>query len=635
VVFRLSGRYNRLAVCGIAGVFGLGLGEAHTSELVRAMCVRIAHRGPDGDGSTSHGDLAMGMVRLAIVDIAEGKQPMLSGDGQVALVFNGEIYNASRLRRELEEAGVRFRTHSDTEVILRLYERNPDDVERHLAGMWAFCVHDRRRNRMVVSRDRFGIKPLYVLDRDGAFAFASELGALEPLRAHARFAPAFAVDRGAAHAMLAWSYIPNEETIYAGVRRLAPATRLEVDLETGRRIVQRHYTLRASDDARRVKSLGDACALIEPLLRRSVREHLASDVPIASFLSGGVDSSLVLALASEETTRPIQAFCIGFKEKRFDESPYARRVAERLGIDLHVEVFDDSAARASLDDALAAYDEPFGDSSSLATFMLSRVVSRTHKVALGGDGGDEVFAGYRKHQIVRLRHMIERAPLLRALVARALRALPARTDRSSRLADTLRTARRVARGLEGDDGAAYCALTQVASLEKVAPLATDGADLDRFTGPILKTFASAEGTVLQKTLASDLANVLPNDMLTKIDRASMACGLEARVPMLDHRVVEAGLGLPAPFTINGSGKRVLRELYRRRFGDELANRKKTGFGVPVETWMRGPLASKCASVMSGPSDVLRVSRDAWSEWLARDPQVLWHVFALRSWEVAH
>lgn len=619
-------------MCGIAGVVGLGLREPAASDLARAMCARIAHRGPDGQGTTFAGDVALGMVRLAIVDVQRGNQPMLSDDEQVALVFNGEIYNAPALRRDLENGGARFRTRSDTEVILHLYERDPNDVERHLAGMWAFCVHDRRRRRLVLSRDRFGIKPLYLADRGGPLAFGSELGALEPLRSHSTFAPAFAIDHGAAHAMLAWAYIPNEDTIYEGVKRVAPSTRVEVDLETGARRTTRHYVVRPSEEASRVKSLHEACALIEPLLRRSVREHLESDVPVASFLSGGIDSSLVLALAAEESTKPIRAFCIGFREPRFDESPFARRVAQRLGIDLHVEVFDEAAARASLDDALAAYDEPFGDSSSLATFMLSRVVSRTHKVALGGDGGDEVFAGYRKHQIVRIRGALSRVPGLHAGVARGLFAIPARTDRSSRFSDLLRVARRVSRGLEGDDAAAYCALTQVASLEKVAPLVVEEAAAERFIAPITRTFADAGGTELQRTLTCDLSNVLPNDMLTKIDRASMACGLEARVPMLDHRVVEAGLGLPARFTIDGSGKRVLRELYRRRFGDELANRKKTGFGVPVETWMRGPLAKKCAEVMSGRSDLLRMSPEVWSDWLARDPQVLWHVFALRSWE---
>jgi asparagine synthase (glutamine-hydrolysing) len=622
-------------VCGIAGVVGLGLSEPAAANLTRAMCARIAHRGPDGQGTTVAGDVALGMVRLAIVDVEGGWQPMLSDDQQVALVFNGEIYNAAALRRELEDAGARFRTRSDTEVILRLYLRDPDDVERHLTGMWAFCVHDRGRRRLVLSRDRFGIKPLYLVDRGRALAFGSELGALEPLHSLPTFAPAFALDHGSAHAMLAWAYIPNEDTIYEGVKRVAPSTRVVVDLDTGARKTTRHYVLRRSDDASRVKSIHEACALVEPLLRRSVREHLESDVPVASFLSGGIDSSLILALASEESTKPIRAFCIGFREPRFDESPFARRVAQTLGIDLHVEVFDEAAARASLDEALAAYDEPFGDSSSLATYMLSRVVSRTHKVALGGDGGDEVFAGYRKHQIVRARQALRRTPHLRDRIARGLLAMPTRTDRSSRWADMLRVARRFARGMEGGDAAAYCALTQVASLDKVAPLVVEPTQANRFVAPIVRTFADAGGTELQRTLVCDLSNVLPNDMLTKIDRASMRCGLEARVPMLDHRVVEAGLGLPPRFTIHGSGKRVLRELYRRRFGNELANRKKTGFGVPVEVWMRGPLAQKCAEVMRGGSEVIRMSPDVWSEWLARDPQVLWHAFALRSWERAH
>ncbi len=614
-------------MCGIVGFFGLRLEDSNARA--QAMCDRIAHRGPDGRGVTSRDDVVLAMVRLAIVDVEHGKQPMLSDDETIALVFNGEIYNAPAVRARLEKEGVRFHTRSDTEVILRLYERDPNRVEEELVGMWAFAIHDRRRRRLVLSRDRFGIKPLYVTTARGALAFASEVRGFAPVKDEPALSAAFALDHGSAHAMLSWAYIPNEDSIYEGVRKVAPATRVEVDLATGERTTRRYWTLQKCDEAARVKSLDEACELVEGLLRRAVREHLESDVPIAAFLSGGIDSSLVLKYAAEESSRPIEAFTIGFREPRFDESKYAKQVADRLGVKIHVEVFDESGVRASLDDALAAYDEPFGDSSSLATFLLAKVVSRTHKVALGGDGGDEAFAGYKKHRIIPIREAVARTPRLRDLAARALLALPARTDRSSAYTDALRVARRAARALAGDDAHGYLALTQVAPLEKTAPLVSRPADAARFEGPILRAFEDAGGSQLHRTLVCDLQNSLPNDMLVKVDRASMACKLEARVPFLDHRVVEAGLSLPAEYTLRGSGKRVTKTLFSRAFGRELAERPKMGFGVPVEQWMRGPLETRCEELFARRTGVM--TPFDWRRWLERDPQVLWHAFALAAW----
>ncbi|MGH7551885.1 MAG: asparagine synthase (glutamine-hydrolyzing), partial [Longimicrobiales bacterium] len=423
-------------MCGIAGLAGARQTPAEQGELVSAMCARIVHRGPDGGGVAVHADATLGMRRLAIVDLSGGEQPMSSEDGTSTIVYNGEVYNAPRLRAELEAEGVRFRTRSDTEVVLKLYERHPDCLEEALVGMWAFAIHDKKRRRLVLSRDRFGIKPLFFFAVDRCVAFASDLRSFEPLRG-IRPAGTFDLDADAVHAMLAWSFVPETRTVYRGVERLAPATRMEVDLVTGARSLRRYWTLRPSDDARSVKSLPAAMELVDARLRRAVREHLESDVPIASFLSGGIDSSLVTAYAVEESSKPITAYSIGFREARFDEAPAARATAAALGVEHHVEYLDESNAREQLADALLAYDEPFGDSSAVATYLLARVVAKTHKVALGGDGGDEAFAGYRKHKIVRARRAL--GPL-RPLVAAALGLVPARTDRTSRSAEWLRSA---------------------------------------------------------------------------------------------------------------------------------------------------------------------------------------------------
>ena len=575
---------------------------------------------------------------------------MWSDDESIVIVYNGEIYNAPAIRERLVREGCRFRTRSDTEVILRLYERDPGRVEEELAGMWAFAIHDRKRRRVTLSRDRFGIKPLFIADTGagagagagGALAFASELRCFAPLTAPdlaqgiaARFAPLFELDSNAAHAMLAWGYVPEVSTIYRGVRRVPPATRIEIDLATGARSTRTYWTLVPSVDAGRVRSVDEAIDLVEPLLRRAVREHLESDVPIAAFLSGGVDSSLVTAYAVEESARPITAYSIGFREARFDESPFARATADILGVKHRVEILDEARARDAVADALLAYDEPFGDSSSIATLLLAKTVAAEHKVALAGDGGDEVFAGYRKHKIVRARRLMARfGPVQGALVA-GLRALPTRTDRTSAWTEMLRSAKRVVQGLHGSDAEAYVALTQVVPLARAAPLLRAPSTGASFLDDAMSRFAAAKGSELQKTLACDLVSPLANDMLTKVDRATMAVSLEARVPFLDHRLVEAGVGLPMEIT---NGKRVLKALHARRFGSALANRKKMGFGVPVEAWLRGPLSRACDALFTSE----RLDRDGllagaalsegrWRSWAVTSPQVLWHAFALAAW----
>ncbi len=562
---------------------------------------------------------------------------MANEDDSVVLVFNGEIYNAPTLRAELEGKGIRFRTRSDTEVILRLYERDPDRVEEHLAGMWAFAIHDRKRRRVVLSRDRFGIKPLFVVDTGTALGFASELQCFN--RQVAPFAGRFAIDHAAAHAMVSWSYVPEVSTIYQGVKRLAPASRLDIDLATGRRTARTYWTLEPSAEAGRITTLDDACSSVEALLRRAVREHLESDVPVASFLSGGIDSSLVTALAAEESRKRVKAFTVGFREPRFDESPFARETAARLGVDIEVAMLDEAAALGGLADAMLAYDEPFGDSSSLAVNLLSRHVAREYKVALGGDGGDEVFAGYKKYRVVQLRKPFAGLPSMRNALGRALGRIPTRTDRTRGWTEVLRTLRRVSHGLAGSDPDVYAQLTQVAPLARTeALMRRPDASVGAFIDAARERFDAGAGSELQRTLRADLANVITNDMLVKVDRASMAHHLEARVPFLDHRLVEYGVGLPQRFTLGANGKVVLRELHERRFGRTLARRKKMGFGVPVETWLRGPLDHACERLFDRErlnrlgilsSDALSSGRHR--EWARRDPQVLWHAFALAGW----
>lgn len=619
-------------MCGIAGFAQLAVDDDAAARLLGAMTTALAHRGPDGHGRYWRGGVGLAHTRLAIVDVARGVQPMHAGDATI--VYNGEVYNAPALRAELEADGERCATTSDTEVVLRRYLRDPDGFEAGLVGMWALAIHDRRRQRLVLSRDRFGIKPLFVARAGHGLVFGSELGAVRAAAGH--LPGALAVDLDAAHAMLAWGYVPEDRTIYQGVRRLPPGARLELDLATGALRETVYYRPRADPDAGRVASLDEAADLIAPLIARAGREHLESDVPVAAFLSGGIDSSLVLAAAADASARPVRAFAIGFADPRFDEAPHARAVAQRLGVALDVEVLDERALLAALPDALTAYDEPFGDSSSLATFVLARLVGASHKVALGGDGGDEIFAGYKKHRIVGLWDAADRVPGARALAAAALARLPTRTDRTTKVGKLLRTVGRLAGGLAGDDTTGYVALTQVASLARTAPLVVHPGG-GALAAQVAARFTDAPGDRLRRTLTADLGNVLPNDMLTKVDRATMARQLEARVPLLDHRIVEAGLGLPRRFTLGTRGKEVMRHLFARRFGVELARRKKQGFSVPVERWLGTVLAPACdrlfARARLARYGVLSpaLADGGHRAWLAEHPYLVWHALALAAW----
>jgi asparagine synthase (glutamine-hydrolysing) len=632
----ISGR--QVLMCGVVGLVGLDIDREVGVDTVERMCQRVRHRGPDDVGTASRDGVHLGMRRLAIVDIAGGHQPMGTEDGSLVIVYNGEIYNAPELRRTLQRDGVHFRSRSDTEVILRLYARDPYRVEPLLRGMWAFAIHDRARRKVVLSRDRFGIKPLFVADTGEAFAFASELGCFSSLRGHEKFSRLFALDPGSAHAMLAWSFVPEQETIFSGVRRVKPGTRIELDLSTGRRSEIAYFALRPSSEAARVRSMDEACDLVEPILRRAVREHLEADVPIAAFVSGGIDSALVAKYAVESSQRPIETFAIGFREQALDEARYARRTANILDVPIHVTYLDEPVLLNHLVGALAAYDEPFGDSSSIATFVLSQGVAQTHKVALGGDGADEAFAGYRKYRVIRAREALGRFPGARDVVRSACGTLSGLTERTPWWSEALRTARRFAQGLQERDADAYVALTQVANLARTAPLVREPQYAERFERAMTERYERASGTQLRRYLISDFANSLPNDMLTKVDRASMRCSLEVRVPFLDHELVETGLGLPESFSAGHGGKAVLRALHARAFGARLANRPKHGFMVPVARWLRSSLKGVCDELFAKPRlsrhGLLRseaLSDGRWRDWAVREPQILWHAFSLAAW----
>lgn len=637
-------------MCGFAGMFepSASMGD-DLAALVRRMAATLRHRGPD-DGA-EWADPAMGVAlgfrRLAILDLsAAGRQPMLSPSGRFVISFNGEVYNAPALRRELEDAGEApaFRGHSDTEVMLAAIEAwGLEQAVRRFIGMFAFALWDRMRRELSLVRDRFGVKPLcYQRNADGIL-FASELRAL---REHPRFVRE--LDPGAMALFVRLGYIPAPYSIHAAARKLEPGTILTVSTKdpTHDR-VNRYWSAKQCllDGLANPLSLPDSELLdrLDLLLHDAVRIRMEADVPLGVFLSGGIDSSLVTALMQRQSTRPIRSFSVGFADARLDESDHAARVATHLGT-------HHTAFRVSEDDALAVvdrlpdiYDEPFADSSQIPTFLVSQLARDEVTVALTGDGGDEVFAGYDRYR------WIARVTGLLAPWPAAMRRTFAQTVRSADVQRLERwyqvAAQRLPRRLRLHNLAGK--LAKVASLAEAPSPAAMYLGLMSYTGdptsfvpgsvepPTVFTRPTpgiTDGDATQQAILLDLASYLPDDLLVKVDRASMAVGLEAREPLLDHRLFELAARVPIGQRIrDGRGKWPLRAILHRYVPPALVDRQKMGFGVPLVSWLRGPLRSLAASFLessNGPEST------PWRQLLAgRADQagLVWNLLVLKMW----
>jgi asparagine synthase (glutamine-hydrolysing) len=624
-------------MCGIAGIIAPDWSRERTEAALGAMCDAMRHRGPDDAGMRWQSGIGLAMRRLSIVDVAGGHQPISNEDDSAWIVFNGEIYNAPELRRELEARGHRFRTRTDTEVIVHLYAERGLDFAESMRGMWALAIHDVKAGRVVVSRDRFGIKPLYVLEQGGLTVLSSELRGFRAMSVELA-SDALAIDPASAHAMLSWSYVPGTRTIYRCVRSVEPGTH-EV-LSPGREppTKKRYWQLRPSREAQSVRTMGEAAELVDRALRSAVKEHLESDVAVGAFVSGGIDSGLVAAYAAEALPS-LSTFAIGFDVRSFDESDHAAAVAAVLKSNHFLRRIGTQDVYGALVDVISQLDAPFGDSSIIAAWTLSELAAQTHKVVLSGDGGDEIFAGYVKHSIV---HWRRRLGLIPARSIRAfeslLRSLPQSREKGS--TNVVRKARKAlgALGVPAHDG--YAALTRIATLADTAGILAQPVSDTHFAHLVEQVYSAGCGDdELSRTLATDLAIVLPNDMLFKVDQASMLNSLEARVPFLDHRLVEIGWSLPDAFKLGPRrGKLVLRELFRRRFPARLAERPKQGFQVPVESWLAGPLVPALDWAFSperlerhGLLDPRRLAPEPRRALLSQSPLLLWNAFCLAVW----
>jgi asparagine synthase (glutamine-hydrolysing) len=585
-------------MCGITGWANLDARMPPPDgarELLHAMCERMTHRGPDSEGLMVSTGVALGMRRLAIIDLQTGEQPATSEDGAVSVILNGEIYNYREVRAQLEARGHQFRSASDTEVLPHLYEEYGAEMVSHLNGMFAFALWDARRRRLFIARDRFGEKPLYWGVFDGVFLFASEP---KVLLAHPSVRPSLNIN--ALRQYLSFDYVPAPLSIYEGIQKLPAAHHLTV--ESGSVEVRQYWRL-SYKTREPVPSEDEAAQRLESLLAESVRMRLVSDVPLGVLLSGGVDSSAVAALAVRSSSETVKTFSISFAESSFDESAYARAVASFLGTDHHEERLSVDLAANLVGEIGSWMDEPLSDPSLLPTYLLSRFTRRHVTVALGGDGGDELFAGYPMYWGHRLAQLYARVPRFarRALIEPAVRRLPVNTKNIS--FDF--KARRFIAGAPYDDVTrhhiwfgSFTPEEQTSLLTEDARRGSSADDIYRDARRLLEEECDADN-VVECMQSLDTRLYLAEDILTKVDRASMAVSLEVRAPFLDPRVAEFAASLPAHYKLRGrKPKYILKRAVAPLLPPFVTRRGKKGFGVPVAEWLKGRLRPLARDLLS-------------------------------------
>jgi asparagine synthase (glutamine-hydrolysing) len=608
------------------------------------MTSAIRHRGPDDAGCWTDPNLgvALGHRRLSIIDLSpEGHQPMLSASGRYVIIYNGEVYNFLELRKELEAQGTRFRGHSDTEVMLAAIERHGlSGAVRRFAGMFAFALFDRRETRLHLVRDRLGEKPLYYGWAGDVLLFGSELKAL---RQH----PAWRgeINRDALALYLRHNYVPAPYSIYRGINKAIPGTITSIDAGHSRREVVKEVYWSARETAERgigasgIVGEPETLEQLERLLRATVRREMISDVPLGAFLSGGIDSSLVVALMQQESSPRVRTFTIGFDEREFNEATYAKAVAQHLGTD-HTELYvRPEEALAVVPKLPQLYDEPFGDSSQVPTFLVSELARRHVTVSLSGDGGDELFGGYDRYFLAdRMWRLLSAIPkTVRRAVATAIRTVkPASWDRVLSVFG-LTHGSRAARRVTGDRMHKVAAILSTETLEGIyRDFVTHWREPTKValgsSEPLTVLTDSSRQVVLNGLLTRmmyiDLVSYLPDDILVKVDRASMAVSLESRAPFLDHAMVEFAWSIPSRMRVRGGrGKWLLRQLLHRFVPEALVDRPKMGFGVPIDRWLRGPLKQWAAALL----DSSRLRRQGYFEPAAIEQKWAEHQDGSRNW----
>lgn len=633
------GPHGNNSMCGIAGLLDTQatIPPHKLADTVQRMADAVRHRGPDDRGHFVDNDarIALGHRRLSIIDLSDaGRQPMQSNCARFTIVFNGEIYNYTELQARLESGGQKFQGHSDTRVLVNaIAEWGLEGALREVNGMFALAVWNHETRTLSLARDRIGIKPLYYGWCGRAFVFGSELKAL-------RAFPGFnaTISRQAVAQYVQHSYVPEPLCIYESLRKLPPGTTLSVTRDTMPFAAnpESWWSLNdaivagQNDPAR--SDPHEAADLLETELRASVRRRMISDVPLGAFLSGGIDSSAIVALMQQEASQPVRTFTIGFHEDDYNEAQYAAAVARHLKTE-HVEHYVAAAeARDVIPLLPTMFDEPFADSSQIPTFLVAQLARKHVTVALSGDGGDELFGGYSRYRhIDAIRRKTQWLPLpLRRLAGNIVPLIRKLSGRTSHGSGVWREVLSCSNNIE-----LYRSLHRHwKDPQSVVKELTSA-------GPLTEQFRNLPTDPIEQMMAVDTVTYLPGDILTKVDRATMAVGLEARVPLLDHRVVELAWRMPADVKFNRSvGKLVLRNVLQRSVPAEMFDRPKTGFGIPIDSWLRDPLRDWAENLLS--HDRLAadgwfrpdVIRDRWQQHLDGTCDwhyLLWDILMFQAW----
>ena len=582
-------------MCGICGKINIDTKKPIDRPLVEAMCRVIEHRGPDDDGFFFHENVGMAMRRLSIIDLSTGKQPIYNEDGTIAIVFNGEIYNYQEIREQLISKGHQFKTKGDTETIVHLYEEKGEGCVRDLRGMFGFAIYDAKKQKLMIARDRFGIKPIYYSLDDDKFLFGSELKSLLQDKSLTREFDFFALN-----SYFSFMNTVAPDTIFKNVRKLLPGHYLTY--ERGNLEIKKYWHFQISPETKK-KSEADYRHQLMELLKESVKIRLISDVPLGAFLSGGIDSSAVVALMSQVSNQPVKTFSIGFDFKEFDETSYARQVARLFKTDHHEYIIKPDATKI-VDDLVWYLDEPFSDPSAIPTYFVSKIARENVTVVLTGDGGDEMFGGYPHYRAEAMLNSIGKIhPFIRNKVLKNLfKFFPTtpfakfnyqknRLLRNLDRVDIPPEARFFSRHQVFNDEAK----SQLYSKDFFSELNGNFEISDQLMS--LLDFPHQEDSI-NKMLYLDTHLYLPNDMLVKVDRMSMANSLEARVPLLDHKLAEFVATIPSTLKVEGlETKSILKKTMSKLLPHEILYRKKQGFDVPLNVWFRNDLENMAAKIL--------------------------------------
>jgi asparagine synthase (glutamine-hydrolysing) len=570
-------------MCGICGIYNFGSGAPADRAALQRSAAAMVHRGPDDEGLFVDGNVGLGNRRLSIIDLAGGHQPVSNEDETIWITFNGEIYNYLDLRPELESRGHRFKTASDTETILHLYEEHGPACLEHLRGMFAFAIWDGRAKRLFLARDRLGVKPLfYCLERE-CLAFASELRALRELVARP-----LEVDPQAVYDFFGFRYIPAPHTFYRGIAKLLPGHYLLADAQ-GARIVP-YWDVPAEEDS--LRSAEDFGEEVIERLRESVRLRLIADVPLGVFLSGGTDSSAVVAFMAEQGARPLRTFSVGFEESGYSELPYARQVAQRFSTEHHELLVHSQDLASELSHLIAFRDEPVAEPTDIALYRISRLASESVKVVLAGEGGDELFAGYPKYAADRLAGLVGAFP--QEVIRRLTDWLPYRQRRARLAIETLSIRNEAERSV-----------TWFASFSREEREALFARDFLEQVDPahparVFEQYLEKvrDRSPLKRMLYADLKLWLPDNLLLRGDHMTMAASIEERVPFLDHKLVELAARIPSRMLARAFRTKILlRQALKPHLPPEVLRRRKVGFAVPIGPWFRKPLKSFVADLL--------------------------------------